>query len=53
MPKKTIVAFVAFIVSIALAFTGLNYANNLNTATEGMSVFFSLFIGVWLSTFIE
>jgi len=39
MSKKIIVALVAFIVSIAL--------------TEGMSVFFSLFIGVWLSTFIE
>ena len=53
MAKKIIVAFVAFIVSIALAFTGLNYANNLNSVTEAMSVFFSLFIGIWLSTFIE
>ena len=53
MPKKTIVAFVAFIVSLALAFAGLNYANNLNTVTEGISIFFALFIGVWLSTFIE
>ena len=53
MPKKTIVAFVAFIVYLALAFAGLNYANNLNTVTEGISIFFALFIGVWLSTFIE
>ena len=53
MSKKIIVALFAFIVSVALAFTGLNYANNLNSVTEGMSVFFSLFIGVWLSTFIE
>jgi amino acid transporter len=53
MAEKIIVALVAFIVSIALAFVGLNYANNLNTATEGISIFFALFIGVWLSTFIE
>jgi hypothetical protein len=52
MAKKIIVALVAFIVSIALAFIGLNYANNLNPATEAISVFFALFIGVWLSTFV-
>jgi hypothetical protein len=38
MAKKIIVALVAFIVSIALAFAGLNYANNLNPATEGISI---------------
>jgi hypothetical protein len=53
MAKRIIVALVAFIVSVALAFSGLNYANNLNQVTEGMSIFFALFIGVWLSTFIE
>jgi hypothetical protein len=53
MAKKVIVAFVAFIVSLALAFVGLNYANNLNTVTKGISIFFALFIGVWLSTFID
>jgi len=50
MVKKIIVALIAFIVSLVLAFSGLNYANNLTLQTEGISVFFGLFIGVWIST---
>jgi len=53
MSYKIRVAVVAFIISNSLAFIGLNYANNLNTVTEGISIFFALFIGVWLSTFVE
>jgi len=53
MSFKIRVGLVAFIVSNSLAFIGLNYANNLNPVTEGISIFFTLFIGVWLSTFVE
>lgn len=45
-----IAALVAFVVFTALAFAGLSYANNLTTQTEGISIFFGLFIGVWIST---
>jgi hypothetical protein len=45
-----IAALIAFIVFTALAFAGLNYANNLTLQTEGISVFFGLFIGVWILT---
>lgn len=46
-------AIVTFIVVIGLAFAGLSYANNLTTETEGISVFFALFMGVWISTFFR
>jgi hypothetical protein len=48
---KIVAVLVVFVVSFGLAFLGLSYANNLNIETEGMSVFFALFMGVWISTF--
>jgi hypothetical protein len=48
-----IAAVIAFIVFTALAFAGLSYANNLTIETEGISVFFGLFIGIWISTMFQ
>jgi Na+/phosphate symporter len=48
---KIVAAIVVFLVAFGLAFMGLSYANNLTPTTEGISAFFAIFMGVWISTF--